>query len=149
MRLRNRYLRDCNVSDQGCSKTANCERFNAAFANGVTSWPRHLFTGRRRVDGRCPGIPSISAGPPAFFAHRRGHRPAPLRCAGQCPRRCAKEAGGPAEMDGIPGHRPSTRRRPVNKCLGHDVAPLANASLKRSQLVVLEHPWSLTLQSLK
>ena len=52
-------------------------------------------------------------------------------------------------MDQIPGHRPSTRRRSVNKCLGHDVAPLANATLKRSQLVVLEHPWSLTLQSLK
>ena len=52
-------------------------------------------------------------------------------------------------MARIPGHRPSTRRRPVNKCLGHDVSPVANASLKRSQLTVLEHPWSLTLQSLK
>jgi len=58
---------------------------------------------------------------------------------------------GPAGMEDGKNIRasPSTRRRPVNKCLGHDVAPLANAALKRSQLAVLEHPWSLTLQSLK
>ena len=52
-------------------------------------------------------------------------------------------------MARIPRHRPSTCRRPVDQCLGHDVSPLANTSLKRSQLAVLEHPGSLTLQSLK
>ena len=82
MRLRSRFLRDCNVSDQGCSKTASCERFNDAFANGDTSWPRHLFTGRqRRVEDRCLGILAILLHPCPRAPYLLRARPQALSCS--------------------------------------------------------------------
>ena len=49
----------------------------------------------------------------------------------------------------ITRHRLSFLPRSVNKCLGHDVTPLANAALKCSQLAVWKYSWSFLLQSVK